>query len=83
MLDEEESGVMSLAGQVPAAPASAAQAVAMAKSALNWLATADVASLPAAVQAECLRGLEQAASVHIAARSRVLAAFSAQSGVRG
>jgi hypothetical protein len=71
---------MCLAGQVPAAPATTAQAVAMAKAALNWLATTDVASLPTALQAECLRGLEQAASMHTAARSRVLAAFNAQSG---
>jgi hypothetical protein len=52
----------------------------MAKSALNWLATTDVASLPTALQAECLRGLEQAASMHTAARSRVLSAFHAQAG---
>ncbi|HTZ22932.1 MAG TPA: DUF222 domain-containing protein, partial [Streptosporangiaceae bacterium] len=65
---------------MPAAPATTAQAVAMAKTALNWLATADVASLPTALQAECLRGLEQTASMHTAARSRVLSAFNAQSG---
>ena len=33
-----------------------------------------------AVQADCLRGLERASSMHIAARSRVLSAFSAQAG---
>jgi len=71
---------MCLAGQVPATPATTAQAVAMAKTALNWLATTDVASLPTTLQAECLRGLEQAASMHTAARSRVLSAFNAQSG---
>ena len=49
---------------------------------LGWLADADAdaASMPAGVQAECLRGLERAASVHIAARSRVLSAFHAQGG---
>ena len=36
--------------------------------------------MPAAVQAECLRGLERALSVHAAARARVLAAFTAQGG---
>ena len=71
---------MCLAGQVPAPPASAGQAVAMVAAGLGWLATADAASLPAAVQAETLRGLERAASVHTAAQSRVLGAFYAQGG---
>jgi Domain of unknown function (DUF222)/HNH endonuclease len=74
---------MCLAGQVPAtsaAPASAADAVAMVAAGLGWLAAADVASMPSAVQADCLRGLERASSVHIAARSRVLSAFHAQGG---
>jgi len=71
---------MCLAGQVPAVPAGAAQALAMVAAGLGWLASADAASMPAAVQAECLRGLERAVSVHIAARSRVLAAFHAQGG---
>jgi Domain of unknown function (DUF222) len=71
---------MCLAGQVPAAPATAAQAMAMVTAGLGWLATTDVASLPTAVQAEWLRGLERAVSVHTAARSRVLWAFCAQAG---
>ena len=71
---------MCLAGQLPAAPATAAQAMAMVRAGLGWLATSDAASLPAAVQADCLRGLEQAQSMHTAARSRVLSAFSAQDG---
>jgi len=71
---------MCLAGQVPAAPASAAQAVAMVQAGLGWLATADAASLPTALQADCLRGLERAASMQTAARSRVLSAFHAQGG---
>jgi hypothetical protein len=71
---------MCLAGQVPAAPASAEQAVAMVTAGLGWLATTDTASLPTAVQAECLRGLERAAAIHTAARSRALAAFHAQRG---
>ncbi len=45
---------------------------------LGWLARADAASLPGPVQADCLRGLETALSVHAAARARVLAAFTAQ-----
>ena len=77
-------------GQQPAAPGaamptakvpgSASEAVAMVLAGLGWLASADVASLPAVVQAEALRALEQAVAVHTAARSRVLAAFTAQAG---
>ncbi len=47
---------------------------------LGWLARADMASVPAGVQADCLRGLERALSVHAAARARVLGAFTAQGG---
>jgi hypothetical protein len=71
---------MCLTGQVPAAPATATEAVAMVQAGLGWLATTDAASLPTAVQADCLRDLERAASMHTAARSRVLSAFHAQAG---
>jgi len=74
---------MCLAGQPPAAPATAAQAMAMAQAGLGWLAEADTASLTTAEQADCLRALERARSVHTAARSRVLAAFHAQDGSAG
>ena len=47
---------------------------------LGWLASADAGVDAGAVQAECLRGLERALSVHAAARARVLAAFTAQGG---
>ena len=50
---------------------------------LGWLAAADAAGLPGPVQADCLRGLERAASVHAAARARVLAGFSARRGFEG
>jgi hypothetical protein len=80
VLYEEAAGIMCLAGQMPAAPATAAQAVAMVQAGLGWLATTDTAALPAAIQADCLRGLEHAASMHTAARSRVLRAFTAQCG---
>jgi hypothetical protein len=56
-------------------PSSAAAAVAMACDALNWLSAAG--DLTATERAECLRGLERVESVHTAARSVVLAAFSA------
>ena len=52
----------------------------MVQAGLGWLATTDVASLPTAEQADCLRGLERAASMHVAAQSRVLSAFCAQVG---
>lgn len=71
---------MCIAGQVPAAPSTAADAVAMVTAALSWLAETDVASLTTAEQADCLRGLERASSMHTAAQSRVLGAFHAQGG---
>ena len=52
----------------------------MAHVALAYLATADMASLPAAAQAECLRGLERAESLHTAARAGALAAFMSCGG---
>jgi hypothetical protein len=61
-------------------PVSAADAVAMAQAGLAFLAQADMGSLPAAVQADCLRGLERAASLHTAARTGVLAAFMTGGG---
>jgi hypothetical protein len=71
---------MCLAGQVPTVPATAAEAMAMVQAGLGWLASADVASLLTVEQADCLRGLERAESMHTAARSRVLSAFHAQCG---
>src|SRR3984885_14054229 len=71
---------MCLAGQMPAAPSTTADAVAMAQAALSWLAETDVASLTTIEQADCLRGLERAASMHTAAQSRGLGAFHARSG---
>lgn len=71
-------GAVQIAG-VPA-PRSAADAVAMALASLQWLATANLASMPAVVQADGLRGLERVLSVHTAARANVLAGFCAQVG---
>ncbi len=65
---------------VPAAPATPAEAAAMVLAGLGWLASADLASAPAVVQADCLRALERAASVQVAARSAVLSAFDANCG---
>jgi hypothetical protein len=67
-------------GQPPAPPATAGEALSAISAGLCWLAAADAGSLTTAEQADCLRALERAASVHTAARARVLAAFYAQDG---
>ena len=59
------------------APASAHEALDMVRAGLRYLAAADAAQLPAATQAECLRGLERADSVITAARASLLAGFTA------
>src|SRR5262245_6056062 len=61
-------------------PTSAGDAAAMVLAGLSWLANADAASMPAAVHAACLRDLERAQSVHLAARSKILEAFAARRG---
>jgi Domain of unknown function (DUF222)/HNH endonuclease len=72
---------MRLTSQSPPAPASAADAAAMVQAGLGWLA-ADAGSLTAAEQADTLRALSRAESMHTAAHARVLAAFRAQDGYR-
>jgi hypothetical protein len=47
---------------------------------LGWLAAAGTASLTSAEQAGCLRALEQAGSMHTAARARVLSVFHSRGG---
>jgi Domain of unknown function (DUF222) len=71
---------MCLPGQLPGVPGSAADAVAMVRAGLGWLASVDAASLTSAEQAECLLELERAGSVHLAARSAVLGAFAVSRG---
>src|SRR5207244_13074909 len=71
---------MSLSAAPPALPASAGQALAMARAGLAWLARADAGSLTVAELAECLRGLARIESVRTAAGARVLAAFTARAG---
>jgi hypothetical protein len=72
--------------EIPGAPRSAAEpqsvteAAAMALAGLRFLADADMADLPTAVQAGVLRDLERVLSVHTAARAAALAAFTAQEG---
>jgi Domain of unknown function (DUF222) len=61
-------------------PSGVAEALALLERALDHLNTADVASLPASVQAGALRALARAEAKHTAARARVLGAFAAQGG---
>ena len=56
-------------------PSTAAEALACARAGLAFLATVDAASLTGAERADLLRGLCQAESQHLAARSTVLAGF--------
>jgi hypothetical protein len=61
-------------------PATPAAALVMLEAALDGLNRANVAGLPAAAQADCLRTLERAEAKYTAARAGVLAAFTAQGG---
>jgi hypothetical protein len=79
MRREEALKTMCSPGQTPE-PATVADAAAMARVGLAFLASADTASLTTAEQADCLRALAQAESIHTAARARVLYAFTAQAG---
>jgi hypothetical protein len=65
------------------APADAREALDMVRAGLGYLAAADAARLPAAVQAECLRELEQTDAIAAAARAFMLAAFTAGAGPAG
>ena len=62
------------------APASAGDALASASAALGWLAAADATGLTTAEQADALRALERLTAQLTAARSVVLAAFTASRG---
>ena len=63
-----------------APPASAAEALGMLKAAMGYLAAADATQLAAGTQAQCLRALERVHSMGTAARSSILAAFTAAQG---
>ena len=67
-------------GQTDAPPANAGQALTALHEALTFLATTDMTALTVAEQADCLRGLERAESVRIAAQGAALAAFDARQG---
>ena len=62
------------------APASTAEALAMLRAGMSYLAAADPAAMAAQTQAECLQALEQLDAVETAARARILGAFT---NVRG
>ena len=62
------------------APASAAEALAMLRAGMSYLAAADPTAMAAQTQAECLQTLEQLDAVETAARARILAAFTAGQG---
>ncbi len=66
-----------------AVPASAREALEMVRAGLGYLAAADAARLPTAVQAECLRELERHDAMAAAARASFLAAFTAGAGPGG
>ncbi len=61
-------------------PASAGQALAALHKAMTFLATMDMTTLTVAEQADCLRGLERAESVRIAAQASVLTTFGQNFG---
>jgi hypothetical protein len=71
--------------QVSAAPAvaSVGEALDMVRAGLGYLAATDAARLPAAVQAQVLRELEQHDAMATAARAGFLAAFTAGQGHAG
>ena len=62
------------------APSSVAEALAMLRAGMSYLAAADPTALAAQTQAECLETLEQLDAVETAARARILAAFTAGQG---
>src|ERR1700743_904735 len=61
-------------------PLAAADSLAMVQAGLTFLATSDPSTMPTAVQAEVLTGLERAEAQLTAARAQVLAAFSDSHG---
>ena len=61
-------------------PASAADALSSASAAVGWMAAADATGLTTAEQADALRALERLQGQLVAARSRVLSAFSSARG---
>jgi hypothetical protein len=69
--------------QVGTTPADAREALDMVRAGLAYLAAVDATQLAAAMQAECLRELEQADAIATAARASILAGFTAGKGYSG
>jgi Domain of unknown function (DUF222) len=67
-------------GQPPQAPASTAEALAMAHAAADYLNGADVTGLPGQAQAEALIALGTLAAKHTAAHARLMSAFATGGG---
>jgi hypothetical protein len=67
---------------VPATPASATDALQMLDSALAYLAAADHAQMPTALQARCLITMERADARTTAVRALIQAPFAAAQGYR-
>src|SRR5215469_13151516 len=65
------------AGACPsnAGPSTSAEALALARAGLDWLAAADATDLTGAERADCLRGLGACESVALAVASRIARAF--------
>ncbi len=63
-----------------APPASVTEALGMLRSAMGYLAAADVTQLPVPVQAGCLAGLEEIDAIETAARASILGGFTAGKG---
>jgi len=61
-------------------PENAAEALAAIQAGYKYLATVPAAELTTAEQADCLRGLATAGSMHLAATTSVLGAFDATGG---
>jgi hypothetical protein len=62
------------------APGSSKEALAMLKSAMGYLADADVTQMPAAEQAQCLQELEEVDAIETVARSSFLGGFTTGRG---
>ena len=73
---------MSIAVTAPAPPATSSEALAMLTAAMGYLAAADPTQMPAAEQARALAALERLDAMETAARSLILAAFTAAQGYR-
>ena len=73
---------MEVRSQVDTVPAFASvqEALEVLESAMGYLAAAGAAQLPTAVQAQCLQAFEQVDAIETAARSAMLAGFTAAQG---